>query len=250
MLNFRFLTLVYFVSLATCVLSLEGTILFAALAGNTLIFLGIASWGALSVCSQLYLPAICRGSALDDSIAITFDDGPDAQKTPAILDLLNKYQAKATFFVIGSKCSEQEAILQRIYEEGHLIGNHGFSHSSAFPLFSPSKIRKELRVTCEKIEAITGEKNLYFRPPFGVTNPLISKALQGLNLITIGWTVRSLDTIIKDPEKVIKRVTEPLKPGKIVLLHDTTPDILLILEKTLEYCKERGWKAVRVDQLV
>ncbi|MCD4793433.1 MAG: polysaccharide deacetylase family protein [Bacteroidales bacterium] len=164
-------------------------------------------------------------------IHLTFDDGPDPNTTPKILKVLKKYNKKATFFCIGEKIEKHPEILKQIAEQGHEIGNHSYSHSYYFDFFRTSKVIKELDKTNKLIKKISGKDCIIFRPPFGVTNPNIAKAVKKLNLETIGWSIRSLDTV-KDKKTVLKRL-EKAKPGNIVLFHDTKTNTVEILEEFL-----------------
>jgi peptidoglycan/xylan/chitin deacetylase (PgdA/CDA1 family) len=214
----------------------------------------VALWVTFSVVctfnirSGAYIKTINSGDRESNHIFITFDDGP-VDKTEYILEILDRYQAKASFFVTGERAKENRDIVKKILEKGHSIGNHSFSHKSIFPFLPVRKIKEELQKTQAILTNIIGNPPKYFRPPYAITNPLIAKALRSFDLITIGWTIRSLDTVIKDPDKVYERIRRRIKPGRIVLLHDTTPDIGKILESVLETCHESGLKAVSLDEL-
>lgn len=203
---------------------------------------------SFNIQSGAYIKTINAGTDKINQIYLTFDDGP-VSNTHEILEILDRYKVKASFFVKGENAKENEEILKKIRESGHCIGNHSFSHKSWFPILPVKKIREELEKTQTVLSQITGAAPQFFRPPFGVTNPLIAAALKSIKLKTIGWTIRSLDTVIKDHNKVISRVTRQLKPGCIVLLHDTTPEIGRILEAVLKTCKESGLKPVSLHKL-
>lgn len=185
-----------------------------------------------------------------NKVAITFDDGPDSIQTPEILKVLSAYNAKATFFMIGSKIQNNLELVKQVQEQGHLIGNHSFIHSNRFPLLSSHKIRLEIEKTQLEIEKAIGMPPLYFRPPFGVTNPLIAKALKNLPLKTIGWNIRSLDTRIKEKQKVVDKILGKVQGGDIILLHDTTPDISWIVDAVLKGIKQKNLQAVTVEELL
>ncbi len=196
-------------------------------------YLAIMIWASSNIRSSFFVKTLNSNPNIKNKLAITFDDGPDSKNTPAILDLLNKYNAKASFFIIGSKAEKNKDLLKDIYNNNHLIGNHSYSHSNLFPLKSVKKIKSEILKTNKIIEEITNSDNKYFRPPFGVINPLIFMAVKQMNLTTIGWSVRSLDTKNENPEIVLKRITKKIKGGDIILFHDTSKNILEILEKFL-----------------
>lgn len=214
------------------------------------IYLSIISWGAYFIDSGYFLDANCNGIIHKKEIAITFDDGPVRAVTPEVLGLLSDYGAKATFFCIGNKISGNEDLLKRMLSEGHGIGNHSWSHSFWFDLFGDKRVEEELIRFNKTLEEINGFKVIYFRPPYGVTNPVIARVVKKLGMPVIGWSVRSLDTTIKDPDQLFNRVRRKLKDGDIVLFHDSHSRVLPVLKKFLEYCKEKGYKPVTLEQLL
>lgn len=204
---------------------------------------------AFIIRSGVYITAINSGNTDKNQIAITFDDGP-CEKTPEILKLLEQYQSKATFFLIGSKVEYFDGVVKKIHEKNHTIGNHSYRHHKLFPMMLPKKIVKEITSTQQIIKSLTGKEPSYFRPPFGITNPLIAKALKGTSLKTIGWSVRSLDTVTEDPKKIIERIKKRIKPGSIILLHDTSKNVIPVLEELLVYCAKLELKPVSLDDFL
>jgi peptidoglycan-N-acetylglucosamine deacetylase len=207
----------------------------------------IAGLGSGFVCSNYHVKALCSAKTTTKRIAITFDDGP-APETEKVLDLLKQYGAKATFFCIGRQVEKYPEILARIINEGHTVGNHTYSHSPALTL-SPHAFQ-ELVTTNELIEKVTGKRTRLFRPPYGVTAPNIAKALKRTGHTVIGWNIRSLDAIIMDEQKIFKRITDRLKPGSIILLHDTSLRSVNVLEQLLVLLHENGYEAVTIDELL
>ncbi len=193
--------------------------------------------GTYFIQANFYFNSICTLFE-DKSIAITFDDGPDPNVTPQILEVLKKYNAKATFFVIGNMLDNNIELLQEIITQGHKLGNHSFTHSYYFDFFSTKKVKAEIEKTNIIIEQITGEKSIYFRPPFGLTNPNIARAIKKNKMISIGWSIRSLDTV-KDEQTVLKRLSK-VKAGDIILFHDTKINTPKILDKFLRLCSDKG----------
>ena len=178
---------------------------------------------------------------------LTFDDGPDPIMTPKILKILNKHGAKATFFLIGKNIISNEELVKKISEEGHSIGNHTYYHRTNFPICSKSKITKDLEKTNKTLERITFKKTKLFRPPFGITNPNINFVLKKLNLKSVGWGIRSLDTVTKDSKKLYKKVKNGIDKGQsIVLFHDRCESTLEILENVIIYCNEKKLKCVTI----
>ena len=134
--------------------------------------------------------------------------------------------------------------------EGHLIENHSYSHSGLFPLYGLSKMKKDLQ-TCQcELERVTSQPITLFRPPFGVTNPTVAKAVQQLGYTSIGWSIRTLDTQQSAPDKILARTRKRLEPGAIILLHDRMPDSDQLVKQILDLLKEQGYTVVRLDKLL
>ena len=140
-------------------------------------------------------------------------------------------------------------IVAAAYEKKHLIGNHSYSHSYYFDLFPPTKMSGELNNTQKIIFRVTGKKPRVFRPPFGVTNPLLKKALKITGMTSVGWSVRSMDTV-KSQEKVLRKLKKETHPGAIILLHDTHEKIIPILAALLPWLAQNGYRIVRLDDLL
>jgi len=209
-------------------------------------FLFLASY---NICSGVFVSAICSVPVKENLISLTFDDGP-CETTLTLLRLLKKYNAKATFFIPGSNVAGMENMIAKIHSDGHDIGNHSFSHKSWFPLMNSKKIKNEINKTQEAIRKIVGQTSVYFRPPFGVTNPLIAKALKSFDLKTIGWSIRSMDTTNRSKDTIIRNILNRIQPGDIVLLHDTSKQISHVLEQVLVYCKKENYKPVTISELI
>ena len=183
-----------------------------------------------------------------DEICLTFDDGPDPVMTPKILDILNKYNIQANFFLIGMNSHKHKSIVKRIYSEGHIIGCHTYNHKLYFPLYPFNRIENELITTNNVISSITSEEITLFRPPFGITNPKISKVLKKLGMICIGWDIRSFDTITHNSEKLYRRVKKGIdKGGSVILFHDRCESTLDILERIIIYCIDKKLKFTTIN---
>lgn len=200
--------------------------------------------------SGFYHKALSSGDTDEKKICITFDDGPDIEYTNRILDILKDADVTATFFCIGRKIRGNEELLQRMEREGHLVGTHSYSHSNWFDLFSSSRIKKEFQQCEEMIQAITGKRPLLFRPPYGVINPLVKKALEGTGYHVIGFSNRAWDTVTRKEGKILSRICSSLKPGDIVLLHDTVQQNINVLKGFLEYLSMQDYKVVPLDKLL
>lgn len=179
------------------------------------------------------------------AIALTFDDGPSVQTT-AVLDILKKEKIPATFFLIGKNIDGNEALLTRMAKEGHEIGGHSFYHSPNFDWQSSKAMLAEIESTNEAIELVTGKKVRLFRPPYGVTNPNLAKALHHTEMVSVGWNIRSFDTMARVPQKLLKKITNRLKPGAIILLHDHCSVTVEMLPSLIAYGKEKGFRFVTV----
>lgn len=185
----------------------------------------------------------------ENIVSLTFDDGVNPEITPKVLDLLKKYNTKATFFCIGKNIEKYPKLAQRIVAEGHSIGNHTYNHSNKWGFLSTEKVLEEIKKNNEIIEQITGKQTKLFRPPFGVTNPHIAKATKQLNCEVIGWNVRSLDTVIKNEEKILNRITKKVKKGDVILLHDNSEKTVVVLEQLLYFLEKKKLKSVTIEAL-
>ena len=221
-----------------------------------IIFIAIACllfliWASADIASGIYLKAICKGNITDKIVSLTFDDGPDSDMTPRVLDILKQNDITATFFLIGNRVKTNPEIVSRMYKEGHLVANHTYSHLSTFPLSSSSRVKQEIENTNEAIYSVVGKVPHLFRPPFGVTNPIIGKVVKQKGLTTIGWSIRSLDTISKrSRNEVCEKVVGALHPGAIILLHDVCQDTDILLKQLIPMILEQGYRIVPLNKLL
>ncbi|MCF6306412.1 MAG: polysaccharide deacetylase family protein [Flavobacteriaceae bacterium] len=188
-------------------------------------------------------------SVKENNIAITFDDGPHIEFTPKVLRLLKKYNAKATFFLIGNRVEKHPEIVAEIIKQGHTIANHTYSHSNNFGFLKTEEVIFDLKKNKDLIAELFQIKTNFFRPAFGVTNPRIAKAVKIEKLDAVGWSIRSLDTTKKTKEKILNRITKNIKKGDVVLLHDTSQKTIEILEQFLVVLDKKEIKSVTIDQL-
>jgi len=173
-------------------------------------------------------------------IALTFDDGP-AEQTATILDILKKEKIKATFFLIGKNIEGRENLIRRMPDEGHSIGNHSFHHGFHFDWQSAQKMKDELQLTNEAIRNITGQEVKLFRPPYGVTNPNLAKAVANTGLRSIGWSLRSMDTVAKEETALLQKILGKVKSRDIILLHDRCEVTAKMLPALITALKERNY---------
>lgn len=209
---------------------------------------GYILYGVFCISSQIFVKATCHLQTKEKKVALTFDDGPD-ENTPAVLDVLKKHQAKAIFFCIGAKAEKNPRILQQIEAEGHLIGNHSYCHSGIMPFWPTQRIREDYEKSDKVLQSILHHPIAYFRPPIGVTNPHIKKALDGFNYEVIGWDIRSFDTNGASSEVIKERVMRQVKSGSIILLHDRLPQTATTLEMIMTELEKQDYKVVRIDQI-
>jgi peptidoglycan/xylan/chitin deacetylase (PgdA/CDA1 family) len=208
------------------------------------------AWGSYRIDSQFYIPIICSGPQDKKEVALTFDDGPDYSYTPEILDILDQHQVKAAFFSIGYRISESPELAVDVHRRGHLIGNHSFSHHLWFDLFSSRRMLRDLQQMDQVLSKATGVKPKLFRPPYGVTNPNLKKAIVKGGYTPIGWNIRSMDTVINDADVLLKKVETKLKSGAILLLHDTSPSTTGMLHALITHIKASGYEIVRLDKML
>ena len=218
--------------------------------GIGLLILFILVFGVFNISSGIYLKSLCRVSNCErDEIAITFDDGVDPRITPKVLNMLDNYGAKATFFIIGEKAKTYPELVKDIARRGHSIGNHSYYHRVTFPLQSRDDITSEIARCNETLAEILGNKPILFRPPFGETNPMIATAVKRNGLTSIGWSIRSLDTLGQPIEKVTNRVVSRISKGKVILLHDNREKADVLLENILQQITLKGLKCVTINEL-
>lgn len=216
-----------------------------------LIWIAITAIGSFQIQWNYHLQSLNHQYKISENyISITFDDGPNPEFTPEILSLLKVFNAKASFFLIGQNAQKYPELVKQIINDGHLIANHSYSHSKNFGFFSSKKIVLELEQTDALLKKITGKKVLLFRPPFGVTNPAIKKALQITRHHSIGWSKRSFDTTNLSEEKILERISSNIKKGDIILLHDSSPKTVAVLERLLLLLQALKLQSVTVDQLL
>ncbi|MCM1176832.1 MAG: polysaccharide deacetylase family protein [Clostridium sp.] len=231
-------------------------------------FIGFLVWACASIGSNVWMKTVCRDLE-PGKVVLTFDDGPDPVSTPQILDILAENGVHAYFFVVGEKAERYPELVRRMACEGHHVGNHTYTHSSLFPLSGKPCIEDDIRacdsVIASALAADAGNPvaglslrlpsrhvgEALFRPPFGVTNPDIAKAVKYTGHKVIGWDVRSLDTsIVKDSltgngleaavGKCVGRIMRMARPGSVILLHDRLANSPALLKALLERLRAEG----------
>lgn len=186
-------------------------------------------------------------SEIPPKVALTFDDGPSSEYTPLLLDGLRERNVKASFFVIGSNIEKEggEEIIRRIYEEGHLIGNHTWHHVDLSDL-STEDAWKELEMTDSLIKAITGEETALVRPPFGE----FPRSMEEPDKLYVKWTVDSRDWVTKDTQEIVRKVVTDTEENDIILMHDCYETSVEAALQIIDTLSERGYEFVTVDWLL
>ncbi|MDM1043676.1 polysaccharide deacetylase family protein [Myroides sp. 1354] len=215
-----------------------------------LFFIGLFSWGVFDIRLGFFIPVVFKSpNPQPRTVALTFDDGPTPY-TLEVLDLLQQYQAKATFFCIGQQLEQYPDIAKRILADGHTIGNHSYSHPNSMGFLSTAQVKEEIQKCDQIIEQLLQIKSPFYRPPFGITNPHIAKALRQTKHRVIGWNNRSLDTVIQDENTIFKRIYKRIDRQPIVLLHDTSNRSVQVLATLLKQLQQDNYKLVNLVEFL
>ena len=180
------------------------------------------------------------------SIAITFDDGPSGRYTGRLLDGLKERNVKASFFLIGENAEENPVLVERIYKEGHLIGNHTNSHVQMTHLSEEAAVR-EIEKTDQVISAITGEHVAYMRPPFGAWQRELEVRMEVLPVL---WSVDPLDWTTENVDEIVSKVVTEVEEGDIILLHDCYASSVEAALRIVDILQKEGYEFVTVDRLL
>ena len=181
-------------------------------------------------------------------VALTIDDGPEPSVTPQVLGVLDDYGVKATFFAIGERVERYPELAREIVRRGHSLENHSYCHPHYFSLLGPRGLRREIERAQRAIGMIAGEPPYFFRAPAGLRSPLLDPVLTRLGLRLASWTRRGFDTVNADADSVLRRLTQGMQAGDILLLHDGhaargnsgTPVILEVLPRLLAALSSAG----------
>lgn len=209
-----------------------------------LLWLGFTAYASLTLPARIFVDAVCSGPP--GTMALTFDDGPHPQITPALLDLLKAGNIKASFFCIGKYVEAFPALAKRIVDEGHAIGIHSQDHHWTWGFLGAERAEQQIRTCADAIQRATGQRTNLFRPPFGVTSPNIARAVNAAGGTTIGWDLRTFDTA-RSPADVMKRIAARKTHGTIAVLHDTQPGTLELVKGIIAHCRQHGIELVRCD---
>jgi peptidoglycan/xylan/chitin deacetylase (PgdA/CDA1 family) len=248
--------------LVTAVLHAAGVILLVAqpslwawvlggLAANHVVLAAASLWprGRLLGPNLVRLP---DASAARAEVSLNFDDGPDPEVTPRVLDLLDRHRARASFFCIGGKAEAHPEIVREIVRRGHSVENHSYHHRHTFAFHGLGGLRRQVQAAQSAIARIAGQAPRFFRAPAGFRNPLLDPVLTRCGLRYVSWTRRGFDTVQRDPDAVLRRLTRKLRAGDILLLHDGAstrtssgePVVLAVLPRLLARLEREGLRSV------
>lgn len=197
-------------------------------------------------------------AAARGEVALTIDDGPDPEVTPAVLDVLAAAGARATFFCIAERAQQHPALVREIVRRGHAVENHSHVHRHDFSLLGPRGFGREIRRAQDVLAELAGQAPRFFRAPAGLRNPFLAPVLHRLGLTLASWTRRGFDTRERDPQRVLQRLERGLAAGDILLLHDGNcardaqdrPVILTVLPALLAQLQRQGLVPVTLAQAV
>src|SRR5688500_18061085 len=180
---------------------------------------GAAAHGAFYRNSRVFGSVLGRLPTRERLVALTFDDGPNPDATPRILDTLAQYGVRATFFVLGAHAERWPELVYRMASEGHQVGNHGYFHRKLH-LKRPRYVRRDIRLGATAIERSGAASPGFFRPPHGFRNPWVSGIAASMGQRTVGWSLGVWDSDVPGVTAIVERTVEGVRPGSIVLLHD------------------------------
>lgn len=220
---FHTTTLLLFVAGLSGWYSLQGPVLWAVYGMMGAAYMILFGLGVCILKLNYFSRSFHRGSKSDNTVTLTFDDGPDPSGTPKLLSVLSRHGVKAAFFIIGRKAEEYPDLLRKIDEQGHVIGNHFYSHTWYTPFFTGRSLQREVAATQKAIQSAVAKVPNFLRPPAGLTNPHFPGILKRQRLSLIGWDVRPFDTSNK-AGVVIERVIRKIRSGSVILIHEGTRD--------------------------
>lgn len=211
--------------------------------------------------AQLLGPTLTRlppGAAAQRLVALTFDDGPDPEVTPQVLDLLDEAGVRASFFCIGWRARAHPALCREIVRRGHQVENHGDAHANHFALFGPRRMRADILAAQHTLSELCEREPRFFRATAGLRNPFLDPVLAELDLELAAWTRRGFDTRCADPAIIHHRLRNNLAAGDILLLHDGNsrhdqhgrPVILGVLPRLLADLRAAELKPLPLGQCI
>lgn len=190
---------------------------------------------------------VSAGSVDDEKIvALTFDDGPHPEYTKELLEGLKKRKIKASFFLVGENIPGNEALIKQMYEDGHLIGTHCYSHVDLTKK-GGKKACIDIRKTNDMIEEITGTRPEYIRPPYGIWNDDLEECL---DMVPVFWDIDTLDWKLKNPQRIVRHIQKNVEKHQVILLHDVFKTSVQAALSTIDTLTKQGYTFVTVDELL
>jgi peptidoglycan-N-acetylglucosamine deacetylase len=189
-------------------------------------------------------------------VALTFDDGPDPDITPHVLDILDQHGARASFFCIGARARDYPDIVREIARRGHAVENHTDRHLNRFAALHLGGIRREIVAAQRTLTELVGRPPEFFRAPMGLRSPLLQPVLSSVGLCLTSWTRRAMDGVVTDPVAAHNRLQKGLKAGDVLLLHDRKQSVgrdgpavaLTVLPRLLESMTMLGLRSVTLRE--
>lgn len=221
----------------------------ACLAVLSLVYAGGIESGDLMVAARKRELPVYNVARTDKVLSISFDAAWGSAQTEAILDILDQYDAKTTFFLVGFWVEKYPELVQEMVRRGHEIGNHSATHPHMSQL-SEAKIREELRIVSEKVEQIIGKPTTLFRPPYGEYNDAVVRVSRQEGYECVQWNVDSLDWKNYGAQNMISQCTKSIQPGDIVLFHNDSKYILDALPTILQAYKDAGFRIIPVSEIL
>ena len=192
-------------------------------------------------------PVITRFDTNTNEVWLTIDDGP-TDDTPALVDMLDHFEVRATFFLKGELAAAHPDRAGTIVDHGHSIGNHSQTHpSGSFWCLPPAALAREIDGCAETLRRITGSAPALFRAPVGMKNPFVHPLLRARGVTLVGWTVRGFDAVRDRGDEVTRRIVEGLVPGAIIVMHQGRPWSVSTMAQTIDAVKRRGYRFVVPD---
>ena len=221
----------------------------AALLALSALYIGPLQADATDVLAVKRVLPVYSVEREDPVLSVTFDASWGGDKTLAILDLLDEYDAKATFFLVGIWVDKYPELVKEIAARGHEIGNHSDSHAH-FTQISEGQIRHELDACSDKIEALTGVRPTLFRPPYGDYDNKVVNVSRNEGYECVQWSVDSLDWKNRGVSDLVKRATSNVQQGDIILFHNDSQYIVEALPQILAYYREQGFSMIPAGEIL
>ena len=207
---------------------------------------------------NFYFSSLHRGPADQGWVSLTFDDGPDPKVTPKLLEVLKAEGVKAAFFMVGHSAEMYPALVKRVETDGHLVGNHMYFHSATWPFHPAFVIRREMDRANEVLAKLIGNRPRFVRMPFSVGRPGLARIFRKLNLTPVGWDVRGLEGVLRDPGRIAEHVAKQARNGSVILLHECyyrTADfgaaqVAETARQVIARLRARGFVFKRLDEML